>query len=267
MNYFNDKQTNTVDINRYGSVIADSPSSKVSDKYKFIPTTQALAVLADHGWFPVNVKQANTRIIENQGFQKHVIRLSNENFNRELSVNDTIPQLMLINSHSGTSAFSLSAALYRKICANGLCVSESTLGSVRIRHLGYQDQSMSDACENIVKALPSVLNTVELFKSVNLNKDEQRALATAAIEMRFDGEKYAVEPDQVLRTRRYADNSSDLWTTYNVIQENVIKGGVRQLTADNRRIRSREVKSIDENVKLNKALWTLTSEMAKLKAA
>lgn len=267
-NSFSDKEGfNSIDISRYSSVMAEKPSERVSSKYLFIPTTQALEVLADHGWLPAKVKQANTRIEANQGYQKHVIRLTNERFNRELMVNDTIPQLMLTNSHSGTSAFELSVALYRKVCANGLCVSDSTLDAIKIRHIGYQDQSMSDACSNLVGYLPDVLTEIEGYKAITLSDHEREVFAKAAIEMRFDGDKYTVEPREVLSVRRYDDKIPTLWNTYNAIQENMIKGGVRQRRADGSRIRSKQVKSIDQDIKLNRALWTLQKEMASIKSA
>jgi hypothetical protein len=265
--YNSNREQNVIGLDRFRSVNAIAPSENVSSKYVFIPTTQALTVLADHGWHPVEAKEARTRKIENQGFQKHTIRLVNTNFNRELMVGDTIPQLMLTNSHSGTSAFELAIALFRKLCANGLCVSDSTLESIRVRHMGYQDQSMSDAAESMVKALPGVLTQIEHFKNIHLEEAEKTAFAKSAIEMRFDGDTYSVQPSQVLATRRYDDRKDNsLWTTYNVVQENLIKGGVRQRRKDGTSIRSKQVKSIDADTKLNRGLWTLQTEMAKLKA-
>ena len=32
--------------------------------------------------------------------------------------------------------------------------------------------------------------------------------------------------DQMLRTRRRGDRASDLWTAFNVVQENAIRGGL-----------------------------------------
>ena len=47
-----------------------------------------------------------------------------------------------------------------------------------------------------------------------------------------------------------------------------MKGGIRGYNKEKRRaITTRAVKSIDRNVKLNKALWTLTEKMAELKTA
>ena len=73
----------------------------------------------------------------------------------------------------------------------------------------------------------------------------------------------------MLAPRRRADVSNDLWMTYNVVQENAVRGGLRGFTRDGngrpRRVQTREVKGIDQDVKLNRALWTLTQKMAELK--
>ena len=67
----------------------------------------------------------------------------------------------------------------------------------------------------------------------------------------------------------------NLWGVFNVVQENVIRGGqkgwVERLDArgraQTRRASTRAVAGIDGNRDLNRALWTLAEEMAKLKGA
>ena len=68
----------------------------------------------------------------------------------------------------------------------------------------------------------------------------------------------------------YVDQKdSDLFTVFNVIQENLIKGGIRGYRLNKygytTRTKTREVKAIDQNVKLNRALWTLTEKMMEMK--
>ena len=63
------------------------------------------------------------------------------------------------------------------------------------------------------------------------------------------------------------DSGNDLWTTFNRIQENMIKGGMSGRSKSGRRSTTREVNGVTENVKLNRALWTLADEFAKLKQA
>ncbi|MGO4484326.1 DUF932 domain-containing protein [Rhizobium sp. 2TAF27] len=70
--------------------------------------------------------------------------------------------------------------------------------------------------------------------------------------------------------RRHDDRANDLWTVWNVVQENAIKGGLRGVGRDDlgrpRRVKSRAVNGIDLDIKLNKALWLLGERMAALKA-
>jgi ParB family transcriptional regulator, chromosome partitioning protein len=68
----------------------------------------------------------------------------------------------------------------------------------------------------------------------------------------------------LLKPRRYGDGAKDLWTTLNTIQENITKGGQRDYSRrrpdGDRMPKSRAIKGIDEDLRLNKALW----HMAKL---
>jgi len=75
----------------------------------------------------------------------------------------------------------------------------------------------------------------------------------------------------MLRVRRSEDRDDSLWTSFTRIQENVIRGGLHGIarTEEGRRrnVTTREIKGIDQNLKLNQALWQLTERMAALKAA
>ena len=90
--------------------------------------------------------------------------------------------------------------------------------------------------------------------------------------MRFgDLEKAPVRPEMLLTARRTEDAQNDTWTTLNVLQENCVRGGQRdrfKRKADGQRMpKSREVKGIDGNVQLNKALWHLAEQMKLIKAS
>ena len=91
--------------------------------------------------------------------------------------------------------------------------------------------------------------------------------------VRFDVERWQdapVEPSAISRARRGQDSENDLWTVFNRIQENCIKGGQRFIAEQkdenghvvgHRRQRVRAVKGVDQTVRLNQALWTLAEEM------
>ena len=88
---------------------------------------------------------------------------------------------------------------------------------------------------------------------------------------RYGEEESPVRPDQIIAPRRREDVGQNLWQTFNVIQENLIRGGLdgRRQTSDGRirRSRTRPINGIDQNVGLNRALWTLAEGMQRLKSA
>lgn len=264
-----------IDISRFSAVNALSPAAHVSEKYAFVSTTRALDVLRAYGWFPVQATEARTRKEALQGFQKHTVRLANENYNRSMEVGSTVPQILLTNSHGGSSAFDLSIGLFEKICSNGLIVQRENMGDIRVTHRGYADQYMEDALRAILPHIEPTLEQTEKFKQLGLTRDERVAFAEAAIELRWNGEEFAVDPAAMIIPSRHQERATEdkLWTNLNVVQERIINGGVNQRDVRNgsktfgRQRRSRAVNGLDENTRLNRALWVLAEKMAELKGA
>uniref|UniRef100_UPI003BEF282E DUF932 domain-containing protein n=1 Tax=Burkholderia arboris TaxID=488730 RepID=UPI003BEF282E len=71
---------------------------------------------------------------------------------------------------------------------------------------------------------------------------------------------------QVNRARRVEDQGSDLWRTFNRIQESMTRGGLPGRTKTGKRMTTRPVAGIDQTVGLNRALWVLAEAMSKMKA-
>lgn len=260
----------TLDIalSRFDTLRQDQAHQNTSDKYSFISTERVLRVFADHGWMPSKVMQATTRKVENKGFQKHIVRLRNSDI---AMPEGHSAEIVLVNSHLGTASFQLLAGVFRCVCLNGL-IAGSRWGEEKIRHIGYTDSAVESAISNISKTLPQISDGIENMSKIQLSDAERAIFVKSAIELRQvdtneDGTpKYAISPDSISRPWRSQDRATDLWTTMNVVQENMIKGGYRMInTQSHDRRRSRAVTSVDENVRLNRGLWTLAEEMKKLK--
>ncbi|MER2511277.1 MAG: DUF932 domain-containing protein [Nitrosomonas ureae] len=206
--------------------------------------------------------------IETLPFVKHHIRLRREaDLETKLSrLGQVIPEVALTNSHNGTSGFILDAALHRLVCRNGL-IAACSQGSLRFRHTGKDDLTgrILEGAYEIVSEFPRIADKVEEWSGIELNRGQQLALARAALPLRFD-ESSGVTPEQLLQPRRYGDTRPDLFTTFNVIQESIIKGGIYTGRKNGRRQATRKVTSVDRDLKLNRALWTLTDELSKLVA-
>jgi hypothetical protein len=248
------------------AVGASMPIADVSDKYSFIRTLDVVDLLRDQGWFPVSARQAHVRKQERDGFQKHLIRFTREGFYTGQERVD----MVLHNSHDRGCAFKLSAAIWRKICGNGLMVA-SDLYNFSHRHVGFDPDALLESATTIAESATEIAGSVDEFKCIDMTQGERGVYAMAAHSLLYDEpEKAPIKPVKLLHERRYDDKGNDLWTTFNVVQENVMKGGLhgakRGSNGRMRRQKTRPVKSIDRDVKLNKALWILTEEMARLKA-
>ncbi|WP_223907422.1 DUF932 domain-containing protein [Geobacter sp. AOG1] len=241
----------------------------MSERYSFIPTIEVVRNLKGKGWLPVRATEQRTRIEEKVGFTKHMIRLRQSD--APIIVGEVIPEVVIINAHDGGAAYQAMAGLFRLICSNGLMVDEGTIEKVSVRHSGDVIREVAYAAKYIAKEVPRLAKNVKRMQDIILTPDQQRVFATAALDIRYErndeGRSTApIEPTRLLIPRRYEDRKSNLWTTFNTIQENLIKGGIRGYSRSetNRRISTREVKSVSEDVRLNRALWTLATEMTKL---
>lgn len=76
----------------------------------------------------------------------------------------------------------------------------------------------------------------------------------------------SLSPEKLLIPVRYRDAATDLWTTFNVVQEHLIRGGDRYLTNTGtigmRRNRTRPVASTNVGQRMNKALRSLAVAFA-----
>jgi hypothetical protein len=79
-----------------------------------------------------------------------------------------------------------------------------------------------------------------------------------------------VQPRALLAPRRWEDGhpdrERDVWRTMNTVQENLLKRGVQGRNEQGQRRRLRGVKSVDGDMRINRALWVLAERMAEIKA-
>ena len=258
------------EIVRYASAAgATRPHKNVSNRYDFVPTLQAVDLLRDAGWNPVIAEQSRVNDIERDGVQKHMIRFCMDGL--ELTTKQERVDLVLYNSHDRGSAFKLIASIWRKVCGNGLMVA-SDLFNFTHRHVNFDSKLFIQSAHEIVRNAGQIAGQVNDMRAIELTPDERGVFAASAHSLVYDEpDKAQIKPERLLIERRYDDEGKDLWTTFNVIQENLMKGGISYLKRDTnnnlRRNRTRKVKSIQKNIKLNKALWMLTEKMAELKKA
>lgn len=256
------------------SVFADDKHDSRSERYAYIATAELLRGLRREGFEVFSARQAVTRDENRKGHAKHLLRLRHASqIGQPATRGDSVPEILLLNSHDGSSSYQMMGGVFRFICSNGMVVPDGTCQTIKVPHTGRIAERVTAGAFEVLDGLTRVIDHRDSMRALTLSDGEQRAFAHAAALLRFDpaeGEALPVTPDQVNRARRMDDRAPDLWTTFNRVQENVIRGGLRGQTVDangRRQVRAvRAVTGIDQDVKLNRALWTLAEEMRKLKA-
>jgi hypothetical protein len=106
----------------------------------------------------------------------------------------------------------------------------------------------------------------EGMQALTLSPVHQHALAHAALTYRYGEEHHPVTESQILMPRRWEDKKDDLWTTFQRVQENLIKGGLNGRNTQGKQARTRAINGIDGDIKLNRALWVMAEQLKQVVA-
>ena len=258
------------------SIFAGDKHESRSDRYSYIPTSEIVDGMRAQGFEPVFAKQGSSRIEGKADFTKHLIRFRHQGEDAATRrIGGIYPEVVVVNSHDGTSAYKVMAGLMRLVCLNGMVVNDRDLASVSVPHKGDVMSQVIEGSFSVLGESRKAVEAADTWSGITLSTDEQMIMAEAAHVIRFgDAEGHVdtpIRPVQLLDRRRVGDAGPDLWRTANRIQENVIRGGLTAMGRDAnnrpRRTTTKEVRSIDGDVKMNRALWLLNERMAQLKAA
>jgi hypothetical protein len=245
------------------SIFADAPHGSRSERYAYIPTATVLTKLRQEGFEPFMVCQTRVRNEDRREYTKHLIRMRHASQINGSEANEII----LLNSHDGTSSYQMLAGMFRFVCHNGL-VCGDTAADIRVPHKGDVAGQVIEGAYEVLQGFGQVRQSRDAMRAITLDTGEAEILARSALALKYDDpDKPApVTESQLLVPRRFDDRKPDLWSAFNRIQENMIKGGLSARTALGRRQRTREVQGIDQNLRLNRALWMLADGMRQLKA-
>ena len=244
---------------RAPAVFAASAHQRMSEKYTFIPTDRVLTGLVAAGFVPVDARQTHTRS-RSPLHARHVVRLRRRF--ETVDLKDSVPEVVFLNSHDGTSAYQLRLGIYRVVCTNRLIVSRGAFPAICVSHRGDVVDAVIAGAVEATERFEALAARVERMEHRHLPKHEQIQLAERALALRYPTPELAgMQPSQLLRCRRAADIGDDLWSTFNRVQENLLGGGMLRRSVTGRLTRTRRITSIREDVRLNGRLWDLAEEI------
>ncbi|MGU0665127.1 DUF932 domain-containing protein [Pseudomonas aeruginosa] len=245
------------------SIFAQHAHESRSERYTYIPTIDVLNGLRREGFEPFMVCQTRVRKEDRKDHTKHMIRLRHASRIMDKEANEII----LLNSHDGSSSYQMMGGVFRFVCHNGLVCGDD-ITDFRVRHSGDVVGQVIEGCYQVLDQFEMMDEQRDTMKQLRLRSYEQEAFAEAALAYRFEeGQHRPITASQILQPWRAEDRSDDLWMTFNRVQENLIKGGIRGRNQKGRPTRTRAVNGIDQDVKLNRALWVLAEALRSGKAA
>ncbi|MDN8038186.1 DUF932 domain-containing protein [Burkholderia vietnamiensis] len=247
------------------SIFADGKHASRSERYTYIPTIDVLRGLRNEGFQPFMVCQSRVRDPGKREYTKHMLRLRHAT----QIVGEEANEVVLLNSHDGTSSYQMLAGVLRFVCQNGMVAGDS-VRDIRIPHKGNIARNVIDGAFDVLDTFDLIREQTDSMRGVELDRAEQHAFARSALALRYDPtDTEAPSPvtdSQLLAPRRFEDRRDDLWTVFNRVQENLTKGGLHARSRTGRAMSTRPVTGIDQNVKLNRALWMLADAMRQMKA-
>jgi hypothetical protein len=163
-----------------------------SDRYTYIPTITILESLQREGFEPFFACQTKVRDQSKREHTKHMLRLRRAG---QLTGHQ-VPEIILLNSHDGSSSYQMLPGLFRGVCTNGLVCGQS-FGEVRVPHKG-------NVVEKVIEGAYEVLGYLTGWRRSAMQCSRWRcqparhALANAALKYRFGEDHQPVTVSQLL---------------------------------------------------------------------
>jgi hypothetical protein len=230
-----------------------------SKNFGFISSQGLVTMLESHNMTLNKVVEMKIRKNKEirQGYQKHRML-----FDTQVTTNDGVLQLLVTNSHEGSSSLKFQLGFFRFVCANGLVIGESILEPVTVRHTVANVEKIHSTIIEVAAKKDLVIDSIEKMKGRKLSKEEIKALELKALELRgYNKEKHGFLMPS-FDIKRVEDSGDDAFTVMNVIQENMLRTGFEVENEKGKIIKLRAIKSMDEQNRINANLWDMFSQVA-----
>ena len=252
------------------AVFATTKHDRLTDRYIALHTSDLIPVMQDYGYSPVQAAQKRSRIVSAE-HSAHMLAFA-RTIDTDFAEGDVRPEIVLYNSHDGSSSVKLFAGAFRFICSNGIVAGDGFQS--RMYHNTSAMSGFEAMLRNTVDNLPKMMERINMLKGVQLSGATAYEMAKRSVATRWDmydaQQKgvYAIDKtiQDVLTVNRNEDNMMDAFTVFNRIQESVIRGkafvkSITEATPYGSIRKARPINSVKENIRINSELWNIAEEM------
>ena len=193
------------------SVFANRAHGSRSTRYCHIPTLEIINGLRAEGFMPFMACQSRSRLADKAAFTKHLLRFRQQRHSETQALQESVNEIILVNSHDGSSSYQMLAGCFRFVCLNGLVCGDS-IEEFRVRHTG-------DVLHHVIKGAYRMVSEFEQLdaaktqmQQVQLSTRQQLAFARKALELRYPKKTHCpISVQQLNQVRRKEDQGATLW--------------------------------------------------------
>jgi hypothetical protein len=229
---------NTLDNNNIRNV------QRIKQKEFYIPTLDVITKLQDEGWQLSGVAEQRGK---NRKITSNYVQLQHPDFAVQNSKgkDEAFTSITLSNSCNGSRPLQMSLGLFRQVCTNGLIRFDQHAETEKIKHIEVNARDLDRFVISMNSKASQLLTEVNEMKHKGLSLEDMRKLAGEAARLRYNNLDN-INIDDLFAVNRVEDESNDLWTVFNRIQENL----------------THDVKNMSEDIRLNQQLFSLVENFA-----
>jgi hypothetical protein len=225
----------------------DTKLPTLTDNYKLAKTSTLIDKVRSLGFNVDKFIALKTRKIERRGYQKHRVLFSSEALSTEHKSEGKL-QLLMTNSHDGSSSVVFQLGFFRFICSNGLVAGQMVGEPIRVRHIGKDfDDKLEQAVIQVVARAKLLDEAINKLKNVKLTNEQVKELELKATQIRYQDKEIV---DVQFPIRRVEDQGNGLFEVYNRIQEGLTRGGARLTVVNNltKKVENKAIRKINSFV-------------------
>jgi len=229
---------NSLDVNNIRNV------QKIKTKEFYIPTLDVITKLQHEGW---QLKGVDEQRGKNRKISSNYVQMQHPDFaiKNSKGKDEAYTSITISNSCNGAKPLQMSLGIFRQVCTNGLVAFDQHAESENIKHIEINYRNLDRFIASVTNKTGKLLTEVNEMKHRGLSIEDMRKLATEAARLRYN-DLEDINIDDLLIVNRVEDESNDLWTVFNRIQENL----------------THDVNNMNEDIRLNKQLFSLANQYA-----
>jgi hypothetical protein len=229
---------NSLDVNNIRNV------QKIKTREFYIPTLDVITKLQHEGW---QLKGVDEQRGKNRKISSNYVQMHHPDFavKNSKGKDEAYTSITISNSCNGNKPLQMSLGMFRQVCTNGLVMFDQHAETENIKHIEINYRNLDRFIASVTNKTGKLLTEVSEMKHKGLSLEDMRKLATEAASLRYN-DLEDINIDDLLTVNRVEDESNDLWTVFNRIQENL----------------THDVSNMNEDIRLNKQLFSLANQYA-----